>query len=159
MVYEAKKLISYGLRNYLLSVSNIANVITYTIFIASFALKFYTIIKVMAELETISSDEFWNNVNNLKASDHASQIHIFQTFYWLNSGIKAMIYDSVYSYSNLLDVYIDRYYWFSFDPINLSEAFYAIATALAFSKLCFFLPANQTLGPLQITLGRMITVN
>lgn len=88
MVYEAKKLISYGLRNYLLSVSNIANVITYTVFIASFALKFYTIIKVMAELETISSDEFWNTVNTLKSSDHASQIKIFQTFYWLNSGMK-----------------------------------------------------------------------
>lgn len=32
-----------------------------------------------------------------------------------------------------------------------------MATTLTFSKLVFFLPAIQTLGPLYITLGRMIS--
>jgi len=41
----------------------------------------------------------------------------------------------------------------------MSEGLFAVATALTFAKLCFFLPANQNLGPLQIVLGRMITVS
>jgi len=48
---------------------------------------------------------------------------------------------------------IDRSYWSSFDPINLSEAFFAIANVLTFARLCIFLPVSQQLGPLQITLG------
>lgn len=53
---------------------------------------------------------------------------------------------------------LDRFYWLSFDPINLSEGLFAMATTLTFAKLCFFLPANQNLGPLQIVFGRMISV-
>ena len=53
----------------------------------------------------------------------------------------------------------DRFYWFTFDPINLSEALYSVLLIVSFAKLCFFLPANQSLGPLQITLGRMFSVN
>ena len=53
----------------------------------------------------------------------------------------------------------DRFYWLSFDPINLSEGLFALATTITLARLCFFLPVNQSLGPLQIVLGRMITVN
>ncbi len=46
-----------------------------------------------------------------------------------------------------------------YDPINLSEGLFAIANVLTFAKLCFYLPISQQLGPLQITLGKMINVN
>ena len=52
----------------------------------------------------------------------------------------------------------DRFYWYSLDPLNLSEALFAFAIILSFSRLCFWLPANQNLGPLQLTLGAMISV-
>jgi len=38
----------------------------------------------------------------------------------------------------------------------MAEALFALANLLSFSRICFLLPANQDLGPLQITLGQMI---
>jgi hypothetical protein len=55
-------------------------------------------------------------------------------------------------------LFVDRFYWYSLDPINLAEGLFAVAIIFSFSKLCFWLPSNQNLGPLQITLGRMISV-
>jgi hypothetical protein len=94
VVYEVKKLISNGLRNYLFSASNIANAITYLVFIISFAVKFYTMIRVTAEKMNLNSDQFWNKVNNLDSHDIPSQIQVFETFYWLNSGILIKKYSS-----------------------------------------------------------------
>jgi hypothetical protein len=52
----------------------------------------------------------------------------------------------------------DRFYWSSFDPINLSEGFYSLGTVFAFARICFLLTAFEAIGPLQITLGKMISV-
>ena len=46
----------------------------------------------------------------------------------------------------------------SLDPVNLSEGLYAVALIFSFARLCFWLPASQNIGPLQITLGRMFSV-
>ena len=43
------------------------------------------------------------------------------------------------------------------DPVNLSEALLAFAIIFSFARLCFWLPANQHLGPLQLTLEAMIS--
>lgn len=105
---------------------------------ASYGLKFYTILKVKHEKSKLNDLDFWMRVNTLnKTSSLHEQGIIYQTFYWLNN---------------------DRFYWMSFDPINLAEGLNAIAIILSFSRLCFWLPANQNLGPLQITLGQMISV-
>lgn len=53
---------------------------------------------------------------------------------------------------------LDRYYWVPFDPINMAEGLFAVANLFSFTKICFLLPANQQLGPLQISLGNMISV-
>lgn len=52
----------------------------------------------------------------------------------------------------------DRYYWVPMDPVNLAEGFFAVANIFSFTRICFLLPANQQLGPLQISLGNMISV-
>jgi hypothetical protein len=39
----------------------------------------------------------------------------------------------------------------------MAEGFFAIANIFSFTRICFLLPANQQLGPLQISLGNMIT--
>ncbi len=54
---------------------------------------------------------------------------------------------------------LDRFHWVSFDPINVAEGFFAIANIFSFSRICFLLPAVQHLGPLQISLGRMMSVS
>jgi hypothetical protein len=45
------------------------------------------------------------------------------------------------------------------DPINLSEGFFALGNVCLFGRLLFYLPLSQSLGPLQITLGKMINVS
>jgi hypothetical protein len=44
------------------------------------------------------------------------------------------------------------------DPINMAEGFFAFANFFSFVRICFLMPANQQLGPLQISLGKMISV-
>ena len=57
------------------------------IFIDSYALKFYTSIQISFQKQTLASQSFWNDVNNLNESDIYTQQSIYQTFYWLNAGI------------------------------------------------------------------------
>ena len=55
--------------------------------------------------------------------------------------------------------FLDRYFWDTWDPINLAEGLFAIANILSFFRISYLLPANQNLGPLQICIGRMLKVN
>lgn len=56
-------------------------------------------------------------------------------------------------------VSLDRFYWEDFDPIFVSEAAMAFANLLTFLRLSIYLGFNQQVGPLQITLGKMINVS
>nr|XP_020651653.1 short transient receptor potential channel 6 isoform X1 [Pogona vitticeps]XP_020651657.1 short transient receptor potential channel 6 isoform X4 [Pogona vitticeps] len=55
-----------------------------------------------------------------------------------------------------------RYYtlaridWDPSDPQIISEGLYAIAVVLSFSRIAYILPANESFGPLQISLGRTV---
>lgn len=53
----------------------------------------------------------------------------------------------------------DRIFWKPDDPINLLEGQFAMANILSFSRISYLLPANEILGPLQISLGRMLKVD
>jgi hypothetical protein len=60
-----------------------------------------------------------------------------------------MLVNRILIFSILFDklyIYLDRYYWKSFDSINLSESLFAIANLFSFAKFCFLLPVNQFLG-------------
>lgn len=41
----------------------------------------------------------------------------------------------------------------------MAEGLFAIANLFSFIRICFLMPANQQLGPLQISLGNMISVS
>ncbi|XP_042312001.1 short transient receptor potential channel 6 isoform X1 [Sceloporus undulatus] len=46
--------------------------------------------------------------------------------------------------------------WDPSDPQIISEGLYAIAVVLSFSRIAYILPANESFGPLQISLGRTV---
>ncbi|XP_016131922.1 short transient receptor potential channel 7-like [Sinocyclocheilus grahami] len=46
--------------------------------------------------------------------------------------------------------------WRPSDPQIISEGLYAIAVVLSFSRIAYILPANESFGPLQISLGRTV---
>ncbi|KAJ8256651.1 hypothetical protein COCON_G00188030 [Conger conger] len=49
-----------------------------------------------------------------------------------------------------------RIKWAPSDPQLISEGLYAIAVVLSFSRIAYILPANESFGPLQISLGRTV---
>ncbi|XP_052007911.1 short transient receptor potential channel 6-like [Xyrauchen texanus] len=49
-----------------------------------------------------------------------------------------------------------RVHWAPSDPQLISEGLYAIAVVLSFSRIAYILPANESFGPLQISLGRTV---
>ncbi|XP_023260690.1 short transient receptor potential channel 6-like isoform X2 [Seriola lalandi dorsalis] len=49
-----------------------------------------------------------------------------------------------------------RIHWVPSDPQLISEGLYAIAVVLSFSRIAYILPANESFGPLQISLGRTV---
>ncbi|XP_072899372.1 short transient receptor potential channel 6-like isoform X1 [Hemitrygon akajei] len=49
-----------------------------------------------------------------------------------------------------------RMEWRPSDPQLISEGLYAIAVVLSFSRIAYILPANESFGPLQISLGRTV---
>ncbi|XP_028619196.1 short transient receptor potential channel 6 isoform X3 [Grammomys surdaster] len=51
---------------------------------------------------------------------------------------------------------IARIKWDPTDPQIISEGLYAIAVVLSFSRIAYILPANESFGPLQISLGRTV---
>uniref|UniRef100_A0A3Q2DQ35 Transient receptor potential cation channel, subfamily C, member 6a n=1 Tax=Cyprinodon variegatus TaxID=28743 RepID=A0A3Q2DQ35_CYPVA len=51
---------------------------------------------------------------------------------------------------------IARIDWLPSDPQLVSEGLYAIAVVLSFSRIAYILPANESFGPLQISLGRTV---
>ncbi|XP_063342234.1 short transient receptor potential channel 6a [Pelmatolapia mariae] len=73
---------------------------------------------------------------------------------------------SVYAnYTTLINVTLPleiRYFtmarieWVASDPQLVSEGLYAVAVVLSFSRIAYILPANESFGPLQISLGRTV---
>uniref|UniRef100_A0A3B5MHR1 Transient receptor potential cation channel, subfamily C, member 6a n=1 Tax=Xiphophorus couchianus TaxID=32473 RepID=A0A3B5MHR1_9TELE len=49
-----------------------------------------------------------------------------------------------------------RIHWTPSDPQLVSEGLYAVAVVLSFSRIAYILPANESFGPLQISLGRTV---
>ncbi|CAF1291792.1 unnamed protein product [Adineta steineri] len=133
---EIKQAYNDGLQDYLLSWNNIVDSCTTILYISSFALKYYVIFQVKESRKILDNENFQGDVGRLCDLSKTAQEDIYRTFYWLNA---------------------DRYYWVPFDPINVAEGLFAIANILSFARICFLLPAFQHLGPLQISLGRMMS--
>ncbi|RNA03569.1 Short transient receptor potential channel 6 [Brachionus plicatilis] len=135
---EVKHVFYYGIRDYLRSWNNMVNSLMNVLYISSFGLKYYTMYIASFNKKKVLEKEFWDKAVGLNGSSVDEQKKIYDTIYWLNN-------------------VLDRYYWVSFDPINMAEGLFAVANLFSFSKICFLLPANQQLGPLQISLGNMIS--
>lgn len=51
---------------------------------------------------------------------------------------------------------LERKYWNKYDPTLIAEGFFCLATIMAFMKLLYICQLDYHLGPLQISLGKMI---
>lgn len=46
--------------------------------------------------------------------------------------------------------------WHQEDPQLISEVLFAVTSMLSFTRLAYILPAHESLGTLQISIGKMI---
>ena len=53
----------------------------------------------------------------------------------------------------------DRYYWMPYDPYVLSEALFSVANIISCWRMVGFLIVSERIGPLVISLARMIVVS
>uniref|UniRef100_A0A8C3A963 Transient receptor potential cation channel subfamily C member 6 n=1 Tax=Cyclopterus lumpus TaxID=8103 RepID=A0A8C3A963_CYCLU len=81
---------------------------------------------------------------NMTIHDHPSQLFRMKTtrFTWMEILIISWV--------------IARINWMPSDPQLISEGLYAVAVVLSFSRIAYILPANESFGPLQISLGRTV---
>lgn len=49
-----------------------------------------------------------------------------------------------------------RDHWHQEDPQLISEVLFAVTSMLSFTRLAYILPAHESLGTLQISIGKMI---
>ncbi|XP_061163089.1 short transient receptor potential channel 6-like [Saccostrea echinata] len=123
---ECNQIYLLGVESYIESWYNLMDSALMCLYFASFTLRYMVMIKGQLALKYIL---------NVNLTDPNQYFFLEWQFYWLNA---------------------DRFYWEPFDPINTAEALFAVANILSFSRISYLLPANEALGPLQITLGRMV---
>ncbi|KAI8790076.1 short transient receptor potential channel 6, partial [Biomphalaria glabrata] len=131
---ECNQLFHNGIMQHILSFYNLLDVVLLTVYIATFTLRFWTMYKVIVWFWTMykfhAALAFLSNPANI-----AQELKMLEHLYWLNT---------------------DRIFWSPTDPINLIEGSFAIANILSVGRISYLLPANEILGPLQISLGRML---
>ncbi|KAG8136967.1 hypothetical protein E2320_005516 [Naja naja] len=107
--------------------------------------------------------ELWNMLDfGMLAIFAASFIARFMAFWHASRAQNMVDADTEIDLSAAtLDPHI-KYYtlaridWDPSDPQIISEGLYAIAVVLSFSRIAYILPANESFGPLQISLGRTV---
>ncbi|WAR18167.1 TRPC7-like protein, partial [Mya arenaria] len=127
LYHECVQLYQSGLNAYISSLYNLMDFTILVVYICSFTLKYVTMIKVYVAILYFESRDVGGLVGNPDGTQNS--------IYWIVA---------------------DRFFWQTWDPINLSEGLFAVANVLSFSRISYFLPVNAALGPLQISVGRMI---
>uniref|UniRef100_A0AAY5L1V5 Transient receptor ion channel domain-containing protein n=1 Tax=Esox lucius TaxID=8010 RepID=A0AAY5L1V5_ESOLU len=123
---EVKEIWVDGPREYAMHLWNVLDFGMLSIFVASFTARF------MAFLKASKAQQY---VDQYVSSE---DIH--------NASLPSEV--AYYTYA--------RNKWRPSDPQIISEGLYAIAVVLSFSRIAYILPANESFGPLQISLGRTV---
>ncbi|CAM4618305.1 unnamed protein product [Leuciscus chuanchicus] len=123
---ECKELWTEGPREYIMQLWNVLDFGMLSIFIAAFTARFFAFMQAMKAQEYVNE--------NIHAAD--------LSLVTLPPDIRYFTYA--------------RDKWLPSDPQLISEGLYAIAVVLSFSRIAYILPANESFGPLQISLGRTV---
>ncbi|XP_078087040.1 short transient receptor potential channel 7 isoform X2 [Mustelus asterias] len=123
---ECKEIWAEGPKEYVMHLWNILDFGMLSIFVASFTARFMAFLK-------------------------ASEAQLYVDMYIKASDISKASLPPEVAYFTYA-----RNKWLPSDPQIISEGLYAIAVVLSFSRIAYILPANESFGPLQISLGRTV---
>ncbi|XP_030595155.1 short transient receptor potential channel 7b isoform X2 [Archocentrus centrarchus] len=123
---ECKEIWSDGPREYIMHLWNVLDFGMLSIFVASFTARFMAFLKASKAQQYVDMHVPDEDLSNASLPDEVA----YFTF--------------------------ARNKWRPSDPQIISEGLYAIAVVLSFSRIAYILPANESFGPLQISLGRTV---
>ncbi|XP_016131921.1 short transient receptor potential channel 7-like [Sinocyclocheilus grahami] len=123
---ECKEIWVDGPREYVMHLWNVLDFGMLSIFVASFTARFMAFLK-------------------------ASKAQLYVDLHVPNHDISSASLPADIAYFTYA-----RNRWRPSDPQIISEGLYAIAVVLSFSRIAYILPANESFGPLQISLGRTV---
>uniref|UniRef100_A0A2K5TUF7 Transient receptor potential cation channel subfamily C member 7 n=1 Tax=Macaca fascicularis TaxID=9541 RepID=A0A2K5TUF7_MACFA len=123
---ECKEIWEEGPREYVLHLWNLLDFGMLSIFVASFTARFMAFLKASEAQLYVDRHVQDNTLHNVSLPPEVAY----------------------FTYA--------RDKWWPSDPQIISEGLYAIAVVLSFSRIAYILPANESFGPLQISLGRTV---
>ncbi|XP_077589652.1 short transient receptor potential channel 7b [Stigmatopora nigra] len=123
---ECKEIWSDGPREYIMHLWNLLDFGMLSIFVASFTARFMAFLKASRAQRYVDMHVPDEDLSNASLPDEIA----YFTF--------------------------ARNKWRPSDPQIISEGLYSIAVVLSFSRIAYVLPANESFGPLQISLGRTV---
>uniref|UniRef100_A0A7M4EWP8 Transient receptor potential cation channel subfamily C member 7 n=1 Tax=Crocodylus porosus TaxID=8502 RepID=A0A7M4EWP8_CROPO len=123
---ECKEIWEEGPREYVLHLWNLLDFGMLSIFVASFTARFMAFLKATEAQQYVDQYVPDDDLNNVTLPPEVAY----------------------FTYA--------RNKWLPSDPQIISEGLYAIAVVLSFSRIAYILPANESFGPLQISLGRTV---
>ncbi|CAN9514987.1 unnamed protein product [Ophioblennius macclurei] len=123
---ECKEIWSDGPREYIMHLWNVLDFGMLSIFVASFTARFMAFLKASKAQQYVDMHVPDEDLSNASLPDEVAY----------------------FTYA--------RNKWRPSDPQIISEGLYAIAVVLSFSRIAYILPANESFGPLQISLGRTV---
>uniref|UniRef100_A0A8C0UQU0 Transient receptor potential cation channel subfamily C member 7 n=1 Tax=Cyanistes caeruleus TaxID=156563 RepID=A0A8C0UQU0_CYACU len=123
---ECKEIWEEGPREYVVHLWNLLDFGMLSIFVASFTARFMAFLKASEAQQYVDQYVQDDDLNNVTLPPEVAY----------------------FTYA--------RNKWLPSDPQIISEGLYAIAVVLSFSRIAYILPANESFGPLQISLGRTV---
>ncbi|NWH60760.1 TRPC7 protein, partial [Geococcyx californianus] len=123
---ECKEIWEEGPREYVVHLWNLLDFGMLSIFVASFTARFMAFLKATEAQQYVDQYVQDDDLNNATLPPEVAY----------------------FTYA--------RNKWLPSDPQIISEGLYAIAVVLSFSRIAYILPANESFGPLQISLGRTV---
>ncbi|XP_069055320.1 short transient receptor potential channel 7 [Pleurodeles waltl] len=123
---ECKEIWEEGPREYVMHLWNLLDFGMLSIFVASFTARFMAFLKATEAQQYVDQYVQDDNLNKVMLPPEVAY----------------------FTYA--------RNKWLPSDPQIISEGLYAVAVVLSFSRIAYILPANESFGPLQISLGRTV---
>ncbi|VDP58543.1 unnamed protein product [Schistosoma curassoni] len=152
---ECKQVYHYGLRYFFRSYYNFMDWVSIALYLASYSLRIIVDFKVQASMRqyqdvlkvaqsillntTCSTSKFCSSTEQTTHQNYVNyrnKILIPESAYWLRGC---------------------RLWWAPDDPEYISDCLFALGNVLSFSRISYLMPAWELLGPLQISLARMVS--
>nr|KAG5713046.1 hypothetical protein BaRGS_021840 [Batillaria attramentaria] len=127
IVQESQQLNNAGVYAHFSDLFNVVDFTLLSLYVASLMLFNWSYFKAREAIQVLGQQ----NCSMMLARWHETETHL----YWLNT---------------------DRTMWTQKDPVIVAEGLYAMANIISFSRIANLLTANESLGPMKISLGRML---